>query len=126
MDYIWLCFGISIFLLVHINANLIRVLNTVFNDYRNLGGKLPDFNFSSYSSAMMLLLYGMPTVITGAIMKFRPMLYGGILCWVCCVITVYTNIKVDLLLMALSATCAWLIPGIILWKRYKKGIACNV
>jgi hypothetical protein len=126
MDYVWTCFGVSIFLLLHINTNLMGALNTVFDDYRKLGGKLPDFNFFSYSSSMMLLLYGMPTVITGGIMKFKPMLYGGILCWICCIITVYTNIKVDLLLTALSATCAWLIPGIILWKRYKKGIACNV
>jgi hypothetical protein len=120
MDYIWMCFGIAIFLLIHINTNLINVLNKVFYDYRALGGKLPDFNFYSYSTSMFLLLYGMPTIITGGIMKFKPMLYGGILCWVCCIITVYTNIKVDLLLTALSAMAAWLIPGIILWMRYKK------
>ena len=125
MDYIWMCFGIAIFLLVHINTNLVEVLNTVFKDYRALGGKAPDFNYYDYSSAMMLLLYGMPTIITGGIMKFKPMLYGGILCWVCCVVTVYTSIKVDLLLTAPSATCAWLIPGIILWRRYKKGQTCN-
>ena len=125
MDYIWMCFGIAIFLLVHINTNLVEVLNTVFKDYRALGGKAPAFNYYDYSSAMMLLLYGMPTIITGGIMKFKPMLYGGILCWVCCVVTVYTSIKVDLLLTALSATCAWLIPGIILWRRYKKGQTCN-
>jgi hypothetical protein len=124
LDYIWMCFGIAIFLLVHINSNLINILNDYFKDYRALGGKLPGFNYYSYSSAMMLLLYGIPTIITGGIMKFKPMLYGGILCWICCVISVYTNFKIDLLLTALSATCAWLIPGIILWKRYKNGKSC--
>ena len=126
MDYVWLCFGISIFLLIHINSNVLLKLNPVFSDYRNLGGKAEDFNYFSYTSSMMLLLYGMPTIITGAIMKFKPMLWGGILCWVCCVITVYSNVKIDYLLTALSATCAWLIPGIILWRRYKKGKHCNV
>jgi hypothetical protein len=124
MDYIWMCFGISIFLLIHINGNLVAVLNKVFYDYRALGGKLPDFNYFSYSTSLFLLLYGMPTIIAGGIMKFKPMLFGGILCWVCCVITVYTDIKVDLLLTALAATGAWLIPGIILWNKYKMGKAC--
>jgi len=126
MDYVWLCFGISIFLLIHINSNVLLKLNPVFSDYRSLGGNAEDFNYYSYTSSMMLLLYGMPTIITGAIMKFKPMLWGGILCWVCCVITVYTNVKIDYLLTALSASCAWLIPGIILWRRYKKGKHCNV
>ena len=120
MDYIWMCFGVAIFLLVHINTNLMGVLNKVFNDYKALGGELPDFIYSSFSTSMFLLLYGIPTIITGGIMKFKPMLYGGILCWTCCIITVYTNIKVDLLLTAFSAMGAWLIPGIILWIRYKK------
>jgi hypothetical protein len=124
MDYIWLCFGLAIFLLIHINANLSDALNKVFQDYRALGGNLHEFNFSSYSTSMFLLLYGMPTIISGGIMKFKPMLFGGILCWVCCVITVYTNLKIDLLLTALSAACAWLIPGLILWKRYRKGKTC--
>ncbi len=124
MDYVWMCFGMAIFLLIHINYHLGNVIGTVLSDYRTLGGKLPDFNYFSYSTSMFLLLYGMPTIITGGIMKFKPMLLGGILCWICCIISVYTNIKVDLLLTALSATGAWLIPGIILWIRYKKGITC--
>jgi hypothetical protein len=126
MDYVWVCFGIAIFLLVNINNNLVSVLNTVFTDYRRLGGTALDFNYFNYSSAMMLLLYGLPTIITGGIMKFKPMLFGGILCWICCAVSVYTDLKVDMLLTALSAIFAWLVPGIILWNRYKKRIACNV
>lgn len=126
MDYVWVCFGVAIFLLVHINNNLVAVLNTVFTDYRSLGGKAPDFSYFNYSSAMMLLLYGLPTIITGGIMKFKPMLFGGILCWVCCVVSVYTDLKIDMLLTALAAIFAWLVPGIILWRRYKRRIARNV
>lgn len=125
MDYVWFCFGLCIFLLVHINHALVDVLNIVFTDYRNLGGKAPSFNYFNYSSAMMLLLYGIPTVITGGIKKFKPMLYGGILCWICCVISVYTELNIDMLLTALAATFAWLVPGIVLWKRYKRGQACT-
>jgi hypothetical protein len=54
------------------------------------------------------------------------MLWGGLFCWACCIITLYTPIKIDLLLVAASAIFAWLIPGIIMEKEYrmaKKGLA---
>lgn len=119
MSYIWTCFGISIFLLVNININLFAHLNPILNDYEKLKG-IADagFNYNSYSTSLFLLLYGIPTIITGGITCVKPMLYGGILCWVCCIISVYTGIKTDLLLMALSATAMWLIPGIILRRRF--------
>ena len=82
------------------------------------------FDYASYSTSLFLMLYGMPSILTGGITKFKPMLYGGILCWICCIISVYTNLKTDLLLMALSAIAMWLIPGIILRRKYLKGSEC--
>ena len=96
MDYVWMSFAISIALLIHYNA------------HQNSGDRVPLF----------LILYGIPTIITAGIKNFKPMLYGGIICWLAAIMTVYTNIKADLLLMALSAVCAWLIPGLILRRRY--------
>ena len=75
---------------------------------------------SGDSVPLFLILYGIPTLITAGIKAFKPMLYGGIVCWIAAIISVYTDIKIDLLLMALSALCAWFIPGIILRKRYLK------
>lgn len=69
---------------------------------------------------MILMIYGVPTFITGVVKKFKPMLFGGIVCWICCIASCYTSIKIIMLMMALSAICAWLIPGIILRKRYLK------
>ncbi len=98
MDYIWMSFAISIALLIHYNAHFT--------------------NHSGESVPLFLILYGTPTIITAGIKKFKPTLFGGIVCWLAAVITVYTNLKTDLLLMGLSALFAWLIPGIILRKRY--------
>jgi hypothetical protein len=126
IDYIWLCFGISIFLVSHINAVFINKLVEIYKAYEAATGKWPDFGLSSYSSSLMLLLYGFPTVITGAIMKFKPMLWGGIACWLCCIISVYTPMKTDMLLTAFAAVVMWLIPGIILWGKYKKRKAKDV
>lgn len=126
MDYVWTCFGISIFLLIFININIVNKLNPVFEEYIRSTGHRADYNYSGFSTSLFLLLYGIPTIITGGYRKFKPMLYGGILCWVCCVVSVFTTVEWDMLLTALSAMGAWFIPGIILWKKYKKSRQANV
>ncbi len=126
IDYIWLAFGVSIFLLTHINIVFINKLAEIFTEYQAAVGKRPDFNLSSFSASLMLLLYGFPTVVTGAIMKFKPMLWGGIAGWLCCVISVYTSMQVDMLLTAFAAVVMWLLPGLILWRKYQRKKAAHV
>jgi hypothetical protein len=123
MDYLWLAFGICIFLMILITNNIFAGIDPVIKNYNELAKGRADwthFHFSEFVMPLFLLLYGMPTFVTGAACKFRPMLWGGVLCWVCCIITIYTSIKIDLLLTALSAIFAWFIPGIIMEKDYKK------
>jgi uncharacterized protein with PQ loop repeat len=119
MNYIWLGFGISIFLLVHINSNILNQWGSWAKEYETVTGKQASFRFYEYVSPLFLMLYGLPTFITGAACKFKPMLFGGIFCWVCCIITVYSPGKIDLLLTAASAILAWLVPGIIMEKEYR-------
>lgn len=126
MDYLWLGFGISIFLMIFIVNNVFRVWEPVSLEYNALAGHSAVFKFREFIAPLFLLLYGIPTFVTGAACKFRPMLWGGILCWACCIITIYTTIKIDLLLTAFSAVFAWLVPGIIMERDYrkaKKGLA---
>ncbi len=126
MDTVWICFGISVFLLIFINANIISRLNPVFVQYIETTGNIPEFNYSSFTTSFFLLLYGIPTIITGACRNFRPMLLGGIICWICCVLSVYTKIEADMLLTAAAAVAAWLVPGILLRRKYKNIPAVNV
>lgn len=126
INYVWLCFGMAIFLFTHINIVFVNKLEEVYKQYYFAKGVWPAFSLNSYTSSIMLLLYGFPTIITGAIMKFKPMLWGGILGWVCCVISVYTSGKVDMLLTAFAASAMWLVPGIILWRSYQKKKAADV
>ncbi|MFT3682995.1 MAG: hypothetical protein QM791_22235 [Ferruginibacter sp.] len=126
MDYVWITFGVSIFLLVFINNSILNKLRPVFQTYIEQTGTRPEFNYSSFIASFFLLLYGIPTIITGGCRHYKPMLYGGILCWVCCIISVYTKSDIDMLLTAIAAIGAWLIPGIILWNRNKKRKALNV
>ncbi len=128
MDYIWLAFGISIALLIFIVNVIFQQFYPMAVSYRELGGE-PGFKLMEYITPLFLLLYGMPTFITGAACRFKPMLWGGLFCWACCIITLFTTFRVDLLLTALSAVMAWFIPGLIMekeYRSYKKETQMNV
>jgi len=119
MDYLWLGFGICIFLMILTINAIGHVWEPVAAEYKTLTGNRSPFRLHEFIAPLFLILYGMPTFVTGAACKFKPMLWGGILCWVCCIITVFTTIKIDLLLTAFSAVFAWLVPGIIMERDYR-------
>ena len=119
MDYLWLGFGISIFLLILISNNIFSEWGSWMDEYKAATGKTASPGFYEFVNPLFLMLYGMPTFVTGAACKFKPMLWGGIFCWVSCIVAVYTPVKIDLILVALSAIFAWLIPGILMEKEYR-------
>jgi hypothetical protein len=103
--YIWTAFGVSIFIL------------SLYFSRQPQGGQ---------SSSLVMMLYAIPTFITGGLCKFKPMIIGGTICWAGSIISIYTNTEIDLLLMAACGFFAWFIPGVILWNRYKKQQTANV
>ena len=104
MRYLWSTFGICIFILT-------------FYDSR--------FG-SENSTSLFMMLYGIPTFITGGIFKYKPMIIGGLICWILSVVSIFTPFSTDMLFMAACGLFAWLLPGIILWRKYKKQAGCNV
>lgn len=118
LDYIWMTFGIGIGVLSFINwqvfANIGRAQGT------------STFRFSDFSSSFYLLWYGMPGIITGALTRFKAMLFGGIFCWVAAMLSLFTSVDIDMLLTAVAAIVAWLIPGLILRKKYLRQAKKNV
>ena len=104
MQYLWGTFGICIFIL---------------SFYTSKFG-------NAHDTTLYMMMYGIPTFITGGIFRFRPMIFGGLACWVLSVISVFTPFSTNMLFMAACGLFAWLIPGIILWRRYLKQKACDV
>jgi hypothetical protein len=120
LDNLWMGFGISVALMIVI-LNVIGYNLSPLTDKYNVLKEIPrTFQLYEYVNSFMLLLYGMPTFVTGTAFRFKPMIWGGIFCWVCCVVTLFTEIRLDLILTALAAIFAWLIPGIILEREYRK------
>jgi len=120
IDNTWLAFGISIFLLSFIMNVLFARLRPLTESMELATGKNIVYFMYDYMGAFFLMLYGLPTFITGTSMKFKPMIWGGIICWVSCLAAVFTPVKIDLILTAFSALFAWFIPGIILERDYRK------
>lgn len=119
MDYLWLAFGICLFLLIHVINLVFYRLEPMADEYRTLTGHAGSFRFYEYVSPLFLILYGLPTFVTGASCKFKPMLWGGIFCWACSIVTVYTSIEIDLLLTAAAAILSWFVPGILMERDYR-------
>lgn len=126
LDYIWIIYAISIFILVLITNIIIIKQAPIMQEYSKITGQRPLYNFLYFANSFYLLLYGVPTLITGGSLNFRPMVWGGILCWVCCIVSIFTSTGTDMLLSAISACSAWLIPGIILRNKFKRATAANV
>lgn len=70
-----------------------------------------------------LILYGMPTFLSGIILKFRPLLIGGIGCWILSVIITFVSPAYHLLFIPVAMVMAWIIPGYLLKKKYKNQTA---
>lgn len=122
LSYVWGAFGISIFMLILWQNMLSAELVKGIPNYSNVRGT---FSLFDHSTTPQLILYAIPTFITGGVMKFKPMLLGGILFWVFAIISIFTKLPADMLLLALGALCGWLIPGLILNATYRKATAAT-
>jgi hypothetical protein len=103
-SYIWIAFTVTLF------------ITSFYFSHFNLGNVTP----------LIMGLYGIPTFIIGGMHKFKPMIFGAIFCWLASITSIYTNIEIDMLLMAACGLFAWFIPGVILWISYKKNVTTSV
>lgn len=101
-QYVWIAFGISVLILT-------------------IAGGIADIGYIVLP--LLLLLFAIPTFISGCINKFKPFIIGGIACWILCIISFFYQSYFTYLLVALGAVLAWIIPGFILRKRFYKNIA---
>lgn len=76
-------------------------------------------------SSVILILYGIPTFLSGALLKFKPLVWGGVFCWVLGVVSPFVENQYRILLIALALLVAWIIPGYLLRSRYEKSNQMN-
>ena len=102
LSFVWITFVILMFL------------------FGFLFGRILGENYYHLINPGFLALYGMPTFLSGIILRFRPLLIGGIFCWILSIVATFIPYDYQLLMLATAVIVAWIIPGYILRARYKK------
>ncbi len=102
MPYLWGGFFISI---IFINV-IVGVLG-IYGDY------IPVF---------ILLLSAVATMVTGGLLDFKPLIIGGLSCWLWMVLCLIVPLEYVVLVSGLSTITAYLVPGYLLKYRVKKHV----
>jgi hypothetical protein len=75
-----------------------------------IGGKIS----WEITNALIISMYGLGTFVSGGILKFRPLIIGGICCWIIALCAFFVHGEYTLLLVSVSIIIAYLIPGYLL------------
>jgi len=102
MSYVWLGFIMYLFIVILLSAT----------------GKLGEQGWNT-SFLLIMGLYGLGTFISGGLLKFKPLIYGGIASFVLVALTVFIPSLVAtfngaLLMLGASIIVSYLIPGYML------------
>ena len=128
IDAVWTVYGISIFALMFyfnivpaVSEKLLASSNTELLIKNLSTGEIKHWEPYIFSqSSLLLILYTIPTLTTGIAKKFKPMLIGGIICYILFIVSCFTEVTYDWLANGLAGIFSWLIPGLILRNRYTK------
>lgn len=92
--FLWFSYGIVIFTLVILGAKINYQLNPV-----------------------ILLVSAVPTFVSGTIIRFRPLIIGGVLFWAFGILCFMINGSWQYLVGAVAVTTGYLIPGFMLQRK---------
>ncbi len=98
LKYVWICFSIIMLLFVF----TLRYQHA----------------FSSIDTAI-LIMYGMPTFLSGIILKFRSLIVGAVACWLLAIGSVFVSDDFQSLFICAAVLIAWIIPGFLLRQKFK-------
>ena len=78
-----------------------------------------------YSFPFYILFYGLGSFISGNLIKFKPLIIGGIACYILAAVAVFTSYPTQILITAISVLISYIIPGHMLRSQYRKQIALS-
>lgn len=70
-----------------------------------------------YAYPFFILFYGLGTFVSGRILKFTPLVAGGIFNWLLAIACVYVHFDYQLLIAAAAILTSYIIPGYLLGKE---------
>jgi hypothetical protein len=96
-SWLWFAFGICIFTLVAFGSTINYQLNPV-----------------------ILLVAAIPTFVSGVIMRFKPLMFGGAMFWVLSIVSFLVARDLQPVVGALAIICGYLVPGYMLKQKEAK------
>lgn len=69
---------------------------------------------------IIILLYGLGTFVSGGILKFKPLMLGGVICWLLGSVAFYTSFDQQLIILIVATIFSYLIPAYLLKQKSKK------
>ena len=135
VDAIWIVYAATLFgLIIYQNvvpAVTVKLLNAEGWQMvkHTINNSIPDqslWPFAPSITSIFMLVYAFPTLATGIIKQFKPMIVGAAITYGLFIVSCFTENKYDMLLSSITALVCWFIPGIILRKMYLKQKEGNV
>lgn len=127
VNAVWLVFGLTIFglsfyqfIVPGVTGKIIHQEGWDLIKHYNDGSK-PDALMNPFIpslNSIYILVYAIPTMVTGLVKKFKPMTIGAGISYLFFIASCYTNASIDMLLGGFTAIVCWFIPGIILRRKY--------
>lgn len=72
-----------------------------------------------HSFTFYMLLYGIGCFVTGRLIKFTPLVWGGIGAWLLAILSSWLDYDINILLTAGAILISYIIPGYLLRRHYK-------
>ncbi len=106
IGYVWMSFVAAMFLIGFAITNI----SNIFDKYYLL------------FTPCIIVLYGIPVFLSGILLRFKALTYGGIGCWVLSFAAsrslVQLSYDYQLLFIPTAMLVAWIIPGYLMRKKY--------
>jgi hypothetical protein len=97
LKYTWIAFTVALLIIIFFNSmNYLQVL------------------------PIIMALYGMGLFLSGGALQFKPLMFGGVFCWVCAVAGFEIQNMYQLLILATAVLGGYIIPGYLLKMNNKK------
>lgn len=69
---------------------------------------------------MIMMVYGMWLFVSGGALKFKPLMIGAVIDWLCSIGSFYVKTEEIILVLAFAVLAGYIIPGHLLNLKYKR------
>ena len=99
MKYIWIAFTVALFIIIAFSA-------------------IPALQIMP----CIIILYGIGLFISGGALQFKPLILGGVFCWLCAIVGFQVQNEYILLVIAAAVLGGYIIPGYLLKQSNKNNV----